>query len=376
MIYSEEILLTRELLSFNTINPPGNEMEVAQFVGKLLLENGFEVSYHEYEENRLHLVAEKGVSGEVAPLVFSGHFDTVPLGEKAWSEDPFSGVIKGDRIYGRGSSDMKGGLAAMTLAAIEATRTTTPVGGIRLIFTSGEELGCKGVSQLVQSTAELGKARAVIVGEPTANHPAIAHKGALYLNATAKGKTAHSSMPELGDNAVYKAARAVVRIENFRFHADKDLLLGLPSINVGKFRGGMNINSVPDHAEFSIDVRTTTLTPHQAIVERLKSELGDEVVLETLVDLKPVSNSESDPFIQMVYEVCGIDRESTSGPRALPYLTDGSVLQAHYGGVPTIILGPGEPSLAHQTDEYCSIKKIRQSVAIYKNIILNSKSER
>jgi succinyl-diaminopimelate desuccinylase len=375
MTNPDEILLTKELLSFNTINPPGNEMEVAQFVGKLLLENGFEVSYHEYEENRLHLVAEKGVSGEAAPLVFSGHFDTVALGKKPWSEDPFSGVIKGDRIYGRGSSDMKGGLAAMTVAAIEATRTTTPMGGIRMIFTSGEELGCQGINQLVKSSAELGKARAVIVGEPTANHPAIAHKGALYLNASTKGKTAHSSMPELGDNAVYKAARAVVRIEKLQFHAENDLLLGLPTINVGKFRGGMNINSVPDHAEFTIDIRSTTMTSHQSLLERLKRELGDEVVLETLVDHKPVSNSESGPFIQMVYEVCGIDGKSSSGPKSLPYLTDGSVLQAFYGGVPTIILGPGEPALAHQTDEYCSIKKIKQSVAIYKSII-NGKSEK
>ena len=102
------ISLTRKLLSFNTINPPGNEMDMALFAGKLLSENGFEVSYHKYEENRLHLVAEKGIIREMAPLVFSGHFDTVPLGDKSWSEDPFSGVIKGDRLYGRGSSDRKG----------------------------------------------------------------------------------------------------------------------------------------------------------------------------------------------------------------------------------------------------------------------------
>jgi len=374
MDYPDVISLTQELLAFNTVNPPGNEMEAAQYTGKLLSENGFEVRYQEYEENRQHLVAEKGVSGEGAPLVFSGHFDTVPLGGKFWSRDPFSGVIEGDRIYGRGSSDMKGGLAAMTVAAIEATRTAIPQGGIRLIFTSGEELGCQGISQLVRSGCRLGKARAVIVGEPTANYPALAHKGALYLKAFCKGKTAHSSMPELGDNAIYKAARAVLRAEKFRFRAEPDPLLGLPSINVGKFRGGMNINSVPDLAEFTMDIRTTTRTPHQAILDRLKRELGEEVVLETLVDLGPVSNSEADPFIQAVYQVCGLDGSNTSGPRSLPYLTDGSVLQAYYGGVPTIILGPGEPALAHQTDEYCSIKRIKQSVAIYQGIMRNSKN--
>ncbi len=369
MDYPDVISLTQKLLVFNTINPPGNEQEVAQFLGKLFSEHGFKVSYHEYEKSRLHLVAEKGVMGEGAPIVFSGHFDTVPLGDKLWLKDPFSGEIEGDRIYGRGSSDMKSGLAAMTIAAIEATRTKSPEGGIRMIFTSGEEMGCHGISQLVKSGCDLGKASAVIVGEPTANHPAIGHKGALYIQAGCKGTTAHSSMPELGDNAIYKAARAIMRIEKFRFYADRDPVLGLPTINVGKIQGGMNINSVPDHAEFSIDIRTTTQIPHQTLLEGLKRELGDEVALETLVDLQAVSNSESDPFVQRVYEVCGINVNSTAGLKSLPYLTDGSVLQNYYGGVPTLILGPGEPTLAHQTDEYCSINKIKQSLAIYKRII-------
>ena len=101
------ISLTRELISFNTINPPGNESEIAIMLGKLLADNGFEVSLPVYDENRLHLVAEKGVGGAEAPLVLSGHFDTVPLGELSWARDPFSGETDGDRIYGRGSSDMK-----------------------------------------------------------------------------------------------------------------------------------------------------------------------------------------------------------------------------------------------------------------------------
>jgi succinyl-diaminopimelate desuccinylase len=375
MAETDLISLTRELISINTVNPPGNESALALSLGDLLAENGFEIELPQYEGNRLHLVAEKGTGGPVAPLVLSGHLDTVPLGDKTWTREPFSGKIEGDRLYGRGSSDMKGGLAAMTMAAIEAMAGTSPEGGVRLIFSAGEEMGCMGVQQLVKSYKKLGKARAVIVGEPTSNMPAIGHKGALYLKASIKGKTAHSSMPELGVNAIYKAARCISKIETFRFTADKDPLLGFPSINVGKMEGGMNINSVPDHAEFTIDVRSTSRMEHRGVMEQLRRELGTELKMETLVDLGPVSTPETDPFVQLAYAVCRVYTGNPDWPRSLPYLTDGSVLQAFYGGVPTIILGPGEPAMAHQTDEYCSIKKLMQAVSIYKNIILNRRHE-
>ena len=374
MYQLDVIALTRELISHNTINPPGNEAVVAQKLGEILSGHGFRVVLPEYEPNRLHLVAEKGLSASAAPLVLSGHLDTVPLGNEPWKEDPFSGKARGDRIFGRGSSDMKSAVAAMTLAAIEATLEHSPEGGLRLIFTAGEELGCQGARQLVKTHMDLGKARAIIVGEPTANLPCIGHKGALYLNAVIKGKTAHSSMPGLGENAIYKAAKCISKIENFRFEAANDPLLGFPTINVGMIKGGMNINSVPDHAEFTMDIRSTTMISHQAVLQRLHQELGEDLAIETLVDLGPVSTPESDPLVSLVCDICGLDRQSESRARALPYLTDGSVLQPYYGGVPTIILGPGEPGMAHKTDEYCFIENIIQSVSIYKNIILNRRS--
>ncbi|HPR11889.1 MAG TPA: M20/M25/M40 family metallo-hydrolase, partial [Bacteroidales bacterium] len=200
------ISLTQELISYNSINPPGNEEGIARYTGALLETNGFRTIYIPYGDNRLHLVAEKGLSSHKPPLVFSGHFDTVPLGEKSWSIDPFAGKAEDGRIWGRGSSDMKGGLAAMICASLEAFRESEPEGGIRLIITAGEESGCMGVQHLAGVWNDPGRARAVIVGEPTANLPATGHKGAIYLNAVTSGITAHSSMPELGDNAIYKAA--------------------------------------------------------------------------------------------------------------------------------------------------------------------------
>jgi succinyl-diaminopimelate desuccinylase len=127
---------------------------------------------------------------------------------------------------------------------------------------------------------------------------------------------------------------------------------------------------VPDHAEFTIDVRSTSKITHTEIIERLKAELGDEATIEILVNMSPVSTSEHDPFIQLVYDVCNIDRSIGTFPKALPYLTDGSVLQHYYKGVPTVILGPGQSEMAHQTDEFCYVSNIERSVKMYKNIIL------
>ena len=363
------ITLTQKLITMNTVNPPGNELEAAKYVGELLKANGFDVAYPVFENGRLHVIAEKETSSLVPPIVLSGHLDVVPVGTQCWSVNPFGGEIIDGKIYGRGSSDMKGGVAAIVFGAIRAFRKGTPQGGVRLVITAGEEQGCQGVHQLVTTYGNLGKASAVIVAEPTSNSPATGHKGGLYMSVSFSGITAHSSMPERGDNAIYKAARAISKIEKFDFHAEKDPLLGYPTINVGKMSGGQNLNSVPDHAEFTIDVRSTTKVNHAVILDRLKTELGDEARIEILVDMNPVSTNEGEPFVNLVYDVCKVDRFTGEFPKSLPYLTDGAVLQRFYGGVPTIILGPGQPEMAHQTDEFCYIDKINQAVEIYKEII-------
>jgi succinyl-diaminopimelate desuccinylase len=370
IVQMDVISLTRELLSFNNINPPGNEEGIARFTGKILADNGFHTDYYRFDEGRLHLIAERGLSSALPPLVLSGHFDTVPLGNKKWNEEPFSGTVHNGKIWGRGSSDMKGGLAAMILASISAFEVSPPRGGIRLIFSAAEELGCIGIRQLADSLTDPGKASAVIVGEPTSNHPFIGHKGALYVNAVTKGITAHSSMPHLGDNAIYKAAQSILKAKDFNFLADEDPLLGLPTINVGRMSGGMNINSVPDHAEFSIDIRSTSKVDHEELLRRLRAEMGPGTELETLVNMGSVHTSEEDPFAELVYEVCNTDMEIKNRMKTLPYLTDGSVLQRLYNGVPTIILGPGQPEMAHQTDEFCFTDKLEEAVKIYRDIII------
>lgn len=365
------VSLTKELINFNTINPPGNEEEIAKYIGNLLAQNGFDVDYPKFAEHRLHVVASKGLSSKQAPLIFSGHLDVVPLGKKEWKTEPFAGHIIDGKLYGRGSSDMKGSVAAIICAAIDIFNEVEPISGIKIILTAGEELGCVGAASLRNSSYNIGEARAIIVGEPTSNFPFIGHKGGLYINAFTTGVTAHSSMPELGDNAIYKAARAISKIEKLKFNVEKDSLLGYPTINVGKISGGLNLNSVPDKVEFTIDVRTTTNLKNSEVLNILRNELGEEVTIEPFVNLNAVSTSEDDSFVKMVFKVCGVKQNEIGLKKSAPFLTDASVLSPWLNNPPTIILGAGEPTMAHQTDEFIHIDKLEESVKIYKNIIKN-----
>jgi succinyl-diaminopimelate desuccinylase len=358
--------LTRELIRFNTVNPPGNEKAIAEFCGDILQKNGFNVNYYPFSENRLSVVAEIGLNNDAPPIVFSGHLDVVPLGQKAWSVEPFAAEIKDGKLYGRGSCDMKGGVAAIITAAVKH-KTALPKGGIRLILSASEENGCKGAAHLVQ-TADLGRACGLIIAEPTGNLPICAHKGALYMWVKAAGITAHSSMPDRGVNAIYKIAKAISKIESFKFDVPPDPVLGMPTINVGVVKGGLNINSVPDRAEFSIDVRSTTKLDHDSALHHLKELLGEELTIEPFLNCKPVYTDENDPFIVIADSAAGVKRKNGDVPKALPYATDAAYLQDYYQA-PAIILGPGDAGMAHQTDEYVRISDIKRAVEIYSAII-------
>jgi len=370
MNLKEEILLTQKLIRFETINPPGNEKQIAEFIGEILISHGFNVKYPKLSENRYHLIAEKGITDKFSPIVLCGHLDVVPLSSKKWTVDPFKGEIINGKIFGRGASDMKSGVAAIICAAIQIFNENPPKKGIRIFLTADEETGCSGARNLCSKKYNIGKASGLIIAEPTANIPITGHKGGLFINASTQGVAVHSSTPHKGENAIYKAARAILKLEKFEFNVEKDELLGFPTLNVGTIKGGMNFNSVPDRAEFTIDVRLTKKLSSADALQMLKDELGEDVTLEPFVDLNACYTDEKNAFIQTVYDACKSEGIESKLPASAPYLTDASVIQPWYNNVPTVILGPGQPEQAHQTDEFCYINKIEQSVKIYKKIII------
>lgn len=364
----DPVVLTRTLVAFNTINPPGDERPCAEHLGRLLEDVGFTVSYHEFAERRTSLVARIGGSSETTPLCFTGHIDTVPLGATPWTVEPFAGEISDGKLYGRGTTDMKSGVAAFVVAVLRLGRELAAGPGVILVITAGEETGCEGAYHLAGLGDVLGEAGAIVVAEPSSNQPWIGHKGAIWLTARTTGVTAHGSMPEQGVNAVYKAANAIGKLEDFDFNIARDAILGKPTLNVGTVHGGLNINSVPDMAEIGIDIRTTPGQDHATILSNLSGYLGDGVELETVVDVGGVLTDPANEWMQEVFDIMSGILGSRPEAHTATYFTDASALAPAYGGAPTVILGPGEATMAHQTDEYCIVDRIGEAVEAYTEI--------
>ena len=361
--------LTRELIRFKTVNPPGDEQPCAEHLARILESTGFDTELIPFGEGRAQLIARIGGSSGKPPLCFTGHLDTIPLGSLPWSADPFAGDIADGKLYGRGSSDMKSGIACFVAASANLADRLDSTPGLVLVITAGEETGCEGARDLAGRKNQLGKAGAIVVAEPTGNRPLVGHKGALWLTAETWGVTAHGSMPEKGVNAIYKAARAVATLEQFDFNVARHDVLGAPTLNVGTLQAGLNINSVPDHAIIGIDIRTIPAQSHTRIREELASYLGSDVVLNALIDVEGVWTEPDHPWMREVFGIVQTISGEQMNTATAPYFTDAAALKPALDGPPTVILGPGELALAHQTDEYCLVNRVSEAAEIYTALI-------
>jgi succinyl-diaminopimelate desuccinylase len=362
--------LAAELIRFDTINPPGQEAACTAHLARLLTAAGFRCEEVPLAEGRPNLIARIGGNNEKPPIAFTGHTDTVPLGAQDWTVPPHGGIIKDGRLWGRGASDMKSGVAAFVVAATNLAHRLEGTPGVVLYITAGEETGSEGAFVLARRGMR-GEAGALVVAEPSDNRPFCGHKGALWLKATTRGVTAHGSMPDKGVNAVYAAARAVMRLETFDFNIARHAVMGAPTLNVGNFHGGLNVNSVPDRAEVGIDIRTLPGMQHARLLDQLGSYLGPEVVLKTQVDVESVWTAPDHPWMGDVFGICAAVSGTAPVVEAAPYFTDASALTPALGGVPTVILGPGPAHMAHQTDEWCDCVRIEEATTIYERLILS-----
>ena len=361
--------LTRELLAFDTVNPPGMERACARHLGAILEGAGFRTEYHEYAAGRTSLIARIG-NGEAKPICFTGHMDVVPLGAAKWSHEPFAGETDGDRLFGRGSTDMKGGIAAFVAAAVELAPKLSRGPGLVLVITAGEEVGCEGARFLADHKL-LGQAGAIVVAEPTANYPYVGHKGLCWFEIETRGVTAHGSMPEVGDNAILKMARVIGDLEHFRFPVEAHAVMGRPTLNVGTVHGGLNTNSVPDRACITVDTRTVPGIEHAHLCRSLESLLAPRGAhVRKTLDVPALYTEPQQTWIQEVFEASTPFVGERPQPRTITFSTDGTDLKRGFGGaVPAVILGPGEPSLAHQTDEWCSMNRMEQSVELFATLM-------
>lgn len=367
-ISEEVLLLTQELLRFNTINPPGQEKECVDFLAGRLEGAGFKVGAYEFSAGRPTLVARLRGYGNELPLCYAGHIDTVPLGDSQWSREPFLGEIDGDRLYGRGSSDMKGGIAACVVSALEMAKYPNRKADILLVITAGEETGCEGSAHVASLNGVLGKAGGLVIAEPTSNKLFLGHKGILWLELRTKGAAAHGSMPEEGINAIYPAAEVVLKLKDIDLGYLPHPVLGSATLNVGRIVGGTKINVVPDQVLIQVDIRTVPGRNSDETIGDLKNILGPEVEINSMLDLDAIVTDPCNEWIQDVSSVLSSYSGRPTPPKGLPYFTDAAILTPAFNSVPTIILGPGQIEMAHKTDEFCSISKLSEAVEIYMEI--------
>tara|TARA_B100000963_G_scaffold177625_1_gene154412 strand:- start:728 stop:1837 length:1110 start_codon:yes stop_codon:yes gene_type:complete len=363
----DEIKLTKNLIKINSTNPGIYEKEAFDFVETLLKKK--KINYKKYllHKSRPNLVIKIGNKNIKDNILFVGHLDTVPFGQLKWKYNPLGAKELNGKIYGRGSTDMKSGIASMCAAILNHKNFNFKNKNIILALVSGEETGCEG-SKLLAEKLKKEKISVIISGEPTDNYPVLGHKGVLWLEASVSGKTSHGSSPQYGINSIYNAIDHIKILKNYNFKF-KNYYMKKSTINIGTFFSGQNINSVPDKAKFSIDIRTVD-SNHLYLKEIKKIFKYKNVKLKEIVNLDMVYNEKWKKLkhLNLLKNICKFNKKIFT-PKFASYFTDISPFQKDHNKPFNIIVGPGSIQMAHQTDEYVKKSEIIKSRKIYEYLI-------
>jgi len=351
--------------------PGRGEAMAAEVVATYFRRHGIDCLLDQWDGNRGNVVARVKTSGQRPALLFVCHLDVVGPGEEGWEHPPFGAVEENGRIYGRGTTDMKGGIAAVAAAICEVTRSKTPLrGDILFAATAGEETDSTGIVRFMQDRDGLPSLAGVVVPEPTDFAVVTAHRGLLWLKIATRGKAVHSSMPERGVNAIGSMKQVLDELEHYQVQAEPHPLLGKCSMSINTISGGEAMNVVPDRCTLGVDIRTLPGQDHEAIrydFERMLARLKTSVPQfegELLVD-RSVAAVETDPECEFVKRFCSaveVDLTNvvgftTDAPHLLPL------------GAPIVIYGPGKPKMCHQTDEYIDVADLQAGVGLFSNVI-------
>lgn len=340
----DPVAFTRDLVVVPSISDTAAEGLVLDMLVERL-EGRFDVRVGS-DERGLRAVAVLPRDTDAPLLVMSGHADVVPVGDPAaWQRDPFSGEIDDDRLYGRGGSDMKAGIAAIVAAMLEA-----PAGAaVGALFTVEEETGSRGAAAAA-ALLDGRTVEALLVAEPTDGRLIRGHKGVTWVRASAEGVAAHGSAPHLGSNAVTKLARVLIEAEDTDGPWD--------TINVGMVEGGSAVNIVPAHASADIDMRTTRLGSNVASWWIHHPDVADA---QTLLDLRPVMLDPTDTLTASL----GLEVSDT----VAGYFTDAAVFVDALDCDRMLLWGPGAMDQAHRRDEWVSVDSIVRTTVAYRDLI-------
>ena len=385
-----------KLIGFNTVSRHSN-LElidyVADYCRTLQLEPRLTFNAKQTKAN-LFVTVPATVTGKsvvTGGFVLSGHTDVVPVEGQAWDTDPFVATIQGDKLYGRGSCDMKGFLAcALTLlpqvvAASQAGQLSKP---IHLALSFDEEVGCLGAPLMIEDLKALGiQPEYCIVGEPTMMRMVTAHKGIQVYRCRVHGKSAHSSLTPQGVNAISYASRIIGFIDELAaslrerndvgFEQDNAFDVPYSTLSVGTIRGGTATNIVPNLCEFTFDYRNLPHMDDSAILQPIQdfiasllpamhavsADTGIELVRQENV---PAMNDKDSQALQVLIENLVDDKFR----HKVAYATEGG--QFTNAGIPTVICGPGDIMQAHRANEFVSLEQLAKCDQFLQQILANA----
>lgn len=366
------IALTQALVRAPGHNPPGEEAASAAVLTRACRDRGLRVDVSEVAEGRPNVSAT--LPGGPGPgLLLLGHTDVVPPGE-GWSADPYEGGLRGGRLFGRGTADMKGGLAACVVALDALRRSGAALSGpVELAALVDEEETGLGVRRYM--TADRTAFRGCVVAEPTDLQTIIAARGDAYVEVAVHGLAAHSGRPDDGRNAIYGAARVIEDLR--RWHGELTAwahpLVGPPTWSVGLVDGGQGTSTVPAHAHLSADRRLLPGEDPDQVLTEVRERLtglgldedGLTVEISMPMSMPGFETSAEHPFVvatDQALQECGGPGLDLAGWTAA---CDGGFL-ARDAGVPTLVLGPGSVNeQAHRPDESVPVEDLLVAARTY-----------
>ena len=374
--------ILRDLIQIESVND--NEKEVAEYIKNLFKNyDNVETQIIDSYPNRSNIIVKVKGKGEGKIFAFSGHLDVVEAGE-GWTYPPFEGKIVDDKMYGRGTSDMKAGVAASLYALLEILEEGIEFNGeIWFIGTVGEEVGMQGALDLVEKDL-LDDVDAILISEPTKGddeHLAIyASKGSLMYRIHAKGKACHSSMPELGINAITTITGFITKVQsrfdeitNDEKYQNSDLGSTLNVFSI--IEGGIQFNSVPENVTLSGNIRTvpefgseqSIKVLEDAIEENNKDDSKAKLSLELIQVLDPALASKDNDLIDSLKESAG---DKNIVVKALIGTCELSRYIHIRDDIQLLVYGPGVTKTAHIVDEYVELDEYYETIKIFKDTCL------
>jgi succinyl-diaminopimelate desuccinylase len=351
---SHSISILKNLIQLNTENPPGKTSDILAWINNWAKKEKIESNIQEYEKGKGNIVLKIGEADR--SILICGHLDTVPLGDKKnWDYDPLGAESVGGYIYGRGSADMKGGVAAI-LGSLKTLKNSLKEKDLKynIIFlgTSDEEVGLGGAIASLK-LGILKNCDFLIIPEPTGNKVGIAEKGVLWISVNSKGVSAHGSTPLKGVNAIEEMAKLFPYLHDI-VPKDQNDILGKSTLNIGVFKGGKSANVVPEEAVIHCDYRL--VPPHQPSefasavekeINKFARESPAKFTYEVKQTMSAIQTSIENPFVKKF--IAKVNDHSVIG---LDYGTDGAVLVENSPKeLPFVIFGPGNPKRIHVANE-------------------------